>query len=199
MKSIVYFLIAQKTGMVKIGVTSQLKDRMDALQTACPVPLYLEAMLPGNRETEQNLHARFATSRSHGEWFRLTEDLMRFMDEIKAGKITPLLSAEGYVEVVRGKVKYKATPQQVFELAEGMWFDIWLSKFSKVAGVSKTAIQRWKKAAAEGRCIIPQAAFRALLCASDDYMAKLRDVYRQLNEPEPGDEVVIRERQVFRV
>jgi hypothetical protein len=72
-----YFLQAQHGGPVKIGFTQDLTSRMQTLGTGSPSPLRILAVAAaGTPELEADLHATFATARLHGEWFRLTEDLV---------------------------------------------------------------------------------------------------------------------------
>jgi hypothetical protein len=76
----VYFLQAQHGGPVKIGFTQDLVCRMQTLGTGSPSPLRVLAVAAeGTPEMEADLHATFAGARLHGEWFRLTEDLVGYI------------------------------------------------------------------------------------------------------------------------
>lgn len=77
----VYFIEAVGTCKVKIGFTSgEVMDRLRQLQTGCPVPLALRAVIDGDQRTEGNLHRRFAHLKQDGEWFEIGGDLARYMD-----------------------------------------------------------------------------------------------------------------------
>ncbi len=69
---LVYFVAHEPTAVVKIGTTNNLATRLRQLQAGSPVPLSVLFCIPGGRAIERELHTRFATSRTHGEWFKLT-------------------------------------------------------------------------------------------------------------------------------
>jgi hypothetical protein len=62
-----YFLRAGQ--LTKIGRSTDVPARIRTLQTGCPSPIRLIALLEGDRESEW--HQRFAEHRVHGEWFNL--------------------------------------------------------------------------------------------------------------------------------
>lgn len=69
---------------VKVGVTTNVRDRFAALQSASPSVLELVAFTPGaTRVLEAAIHDAFAADRLHGEWFQLDavgmDDLMKAM------------------------------------------------------------------------------------------------------------------------
>jgi hypothetical protein len=68
----VYFLLAPSVGLVKIGTTWRLADRVADLRLMSPVPLELVGHIAGDVETEAAYHLLFTAERSHGEWFRYT-------------------------------------------------------------------------------------------------------------------------------
>lgn len=81
LRSVVYFL--EGAGRVKIGWTSSLHSRLQALQAASPVPLRLLAIMRASQHMERELHVRFAEFRLHGEWFELAEPIRRFVAELR--------------------------------------------------------------------------------------------------------------------
>jgi len=85
MSGFVYFIEAEKLGVVKIGFSDSHPDRrLRELQTGCPAPLKLLAYFEGTANEERQLHRTFSDLRSHGEWFRLDGDL-RFLVNVLAG------------------------------------------------------------------------------------------------------------------
>ena len=76
--SVVYFVRQGTSGFVKIGVSTNIKNRLSTFQTSSPLPVLLLATMDGDAETERSLHARFAHLRVKGEWFRDAEDLTEF-------------------------------------------------------------------------------------------------------------------------
>lgn len=70
----IYFVQPVWGGPVKIGLTANLRSRLDAMQAMSPLPLRVLAVQPGDRDREIELHQRFAPWRTHGEWFSWDAD-----------------------------------------------------------------------------------------------------------------------------
>lgn len=75
------YVIADESGLAKIGRGADPWERLKNMQTATPQKLALLALIEGGAEVEQTLHARFASSRVRGEWFRLTPELEALIRE----------------------------------------------------------------------------------------------------------------------
>lgn len=71
----VYLIQPVHGGLVKIGSAYSPTSRLDEIQRMSPVPLQVVATIPGGYAVETELHQRFADDRSHGEWFRPSEEL----------------------------------------------------------------------------------------------------------------------------
>lgn len=69
----VYFATCREANAVKIGSSLDPHDRLSAIQIGCPLPITIEAILPGGYEEEFTFHRRFEHSRIHGEWFTICE------------------------------------------------------------------------------------------------------------------------------
>jgi hypothetical protein len=72
----VYVIEAKDAGLVKVGISENIKDRLLALQEASPTNLSLYLHIEARdryhaREIEQRAHAALAASRHHGEWFKV--------------------------------------------------------------------------------------------------------------------------------
>ncbi len=66
----IYFLLAKRSSLVKIGFSTQPMKRIDDLQFASPEPLKLLALIKDvPYSVEYDFHRAFDGSRSHGEWF----------------------------------------------------------------------------------------------------------------------------------
>lgn len=78
----VYFIYCEASSMIKIGFTSNIKNRLGNLKTMSPVPLRLIGTIEGTRVDEENLHKKFARLRSHGEWFKLERPLERYIEKV---------------------------------------------------------------------------------------------------------------------
>lgn len=77
---------------VKIGRAVDVAQRFHALQTASTEPLELLAVVPGHAVFEGAIHIRFARLREQGEWFRLDDDLLLFIEHAKAtGNLAAML------------------------------------------------------------------------------------------------------------
>lgn len=70
----VYF-IGSIEGPVKIGRSVAVQARLATLQTGCPTPIHILAVVDGGRLLERAYHEHFANDRLHGEWFRMSEAL----------------------------------------------------------------------------------------------------------------------------
>lgn len=79
----IYFIRAATLGLIKIGRTGCAMTRLEALRTSGPDQLELMGIMLCERggALEKELHARFMAGRAHGEWFRPTDDLLRFIAE----------------------------------------------------------------------------------------------------------------------
>lgn len=72
----IYFIRCTVTGLVKIGYTSQerIADRLQQLKVGSPTRLEVLGAQHGSPQVEHALHAFYDAKRSHGEWFRLTDE-----------------------------------------------------------------------------------------------------------------------------
>jgi len=69
----VYFVTCREANAVKIGFSVEPRARLPEIQWGCPLPLTLEAIVPGDAQEEKRFHHWFAEERITGEWFRLCE------------------------------------------------------------------------------------------------------------------------------
>jgi len=69
---VVYFIRAE-SGQIKIGVSVDVVERLQDLQSASPSRLELLGTVSGGLREEGRLHRKFAAHRLHGEWF--SEDI----------------------------------------------------------------------------------------------------------------------------
>jgi hypothetical protein len=67
----VYFVTCREANAVKIGHSGEPRLRVKEIQWGCPLPVVLEAVVPGGYEEEARLHGQFEQDRLTGEWFRL--------------------------------------------------------------------------------------------------------------------------------
>lgn len=76
----VYFLQAESGGLIKIGESTRVENRLLELSKACPMKLKVLVTAPGR---DKPLHEKFGKYREHGEWFRPEEELTTFIDSLK--------------------------------------------------------------------------------------------------------------------
>lgn len=77
--SYIYFIKAEETNKVKIGVATDVESRLASLQTSCPFKLKLEAKIQSEHPTllERTLHYNLKDNRLQGEWFNLDDKHLR--------------------------------------------------------------------------------------------------------------------------
>jgi hypothetical protein len=78
--SVVYVMQATWGGPVKIGFSTDLAGRLDALQGGYPWTLCVRRWFTGTFEDERELHQRLDVYRMRGEWFEDTEEVWRVVD-----------------------------------------------------------------------------------------------------------------------
>jgi len=78
--SIVYFLLDDEAGLVKIGYTTHLAGRTGELSRALGRPLTLIMQTPGGKSREAEIHDDWAEYRHSGEWFRFTGALKEALE-----------------------------------------------------------------------------------------------------------------------
>lgn len=79
----VYFI--QSGTRVKIGVATNVRDRLSGLQIGSPEPLHVLAVIENaGLSEERELHAKFARHHIRGEWFSLDGDLAAFVADLPA-------------------------------------------------------------------------------------------------------------------
>jgi hypothetical protein len=88
--SFVYFIRQGEKGPIKIGFAADPQKRKQQLQTSSSDTLHTLLVLPGTFQTEAHYHARFATLRLRGEWFRPEPELLEFIEKTRAENLARL-------------------------------------------------------------------------------------------------------------
>lgn len=70
----VYIIGSSGSPLVKIGRTTNLTQRLAAIQRMSPVPLVVLCTYDGGSAVETAMHRHFKDRRTHGEWFDLGDD-----------------------------------------------------------------------------------------------------------------------------
>jgi hypothetical protein len=91
----VYFVLFQ--GFVKIGIPTDIKNRLKSVHSSHPLPLTLLGVIPlppkMHRAKERSIHDQFAHLRQQGEWFRAEPELLQYIKE-NARDVHPFLTEE---------------------------------------------------------------------------------------------------------
>lgn len=74
----VYFLRAGN--VVKIGFTTNLRQRWAALRIANPETTFICHFVKGTQRTEREFHKRFSEYRVRGEWFDIRGRLAKYLE-----------------------------------------------------------------------------------------------------------------------
>lgn len=76
----IYFVSCRaKDFPIKIGWTSDMKGRIQSLQSGLPHPLVVLLELPGTPSRERDLHISFNEHKLNGEWFARHPEIMDFI------------------------------------------------------------------------------------------------------------------------
>lgn len=129
----IYFLQADRVGLIKIGHTSRhVNERIATIRSQSPVRLSLLATMEGDWRTEQELHDAFVNSHSHGEWFWPTRDIVDYIKNLRR----PILQAKA-VKVVATTAKSRTKPSTIYcqEKTKS-----WLIEFGKKLGLSPSGV-----------------------------------------------------------
>ena len=81
-QSFIYFIQAEN-GLIKIGYTRNLKERLDILRSMSHSKLTLLLVLKGDRKKESRMHEIFQDYRVHGEWFKPEKYLIEYIEEME--------------------------------------------------------------------------------------------------------------------
>jgi hypothetical protein len=72
---------AYSAGRIKIGTSNNVPDRLRGLSGQSPHPVTIIMTRPGSIDLERKLHACLDSLRLHGEWFRLTTEFRKYLDQ----------------------------------------------------------------------------------------------------------------------
>lgn len=97
-ESVVYVIGDGRSGVVKIGTTSNLRKRLKALQTGSAYELRVLWSFGGDVRLEEHLHRRYKDLRLEGEWFDFGDDdpVERVMATVDTYYLVPLGTCESW-------------------------------------------------------------------------------------------------------
>ncbi len=153
-KRLIYFVQAGVGGPIKIGITSDLENRLAGLKTSCPYPLSVIGTVQGTRSDERLLHLCLTCSRMTGEWFEPTPKVLALIKDAMAG-IWPEPPAP--VEQPR-VVEPQWEPAEFTAAARALGVN--LKALGAELGVSTSTAYRY----ANGEMVIPRTVALAVEC-----------------------------------
>lgn len=93
----VYMIEAVGLDRIKIGFTTDLIKRLRTIQTSCPAPVRLIAVIRGDRETERWWHDELRPFRAHGEWFHCGPEVAVQFGEANDAELLNEIKREWYL------------------------------------------------------------------------------------------------------
>lgn len=112
---LLYFIYNRYTGLIKIGVTRSLENRLKDLECAAGVRLDVMGTLEQSSDMEIPLHTALFQTRECGEWFRPSEDLVAIAKAPAREAIQALL--EKYAPTVRERERELAVIDEARQAA----------------------------------------------------------------------------------
>ena len=93
-------------GFVKIGVTSNPRNRLSVAQTLSPFQMRLVGAFEGDAKDEADLHLRFTKYHHRGEWFRREGELDAWCSEIErtCADLNPIEHLRRFLKAERGRL-----------------------------------------------------------------------------------------------
>jgi hypothetical protein len=81
----VYLIFCRASNLVKIGFSNKVGKRLAAIKAHSPTNLELVGIISSNNCTqlEMLLHRRLNHFNVHGEWFKVTKDVLMFVDIVE--------------------------------------------------------------------------------------------------------------------
>jgi len=118
---VVYFVRRERDGLIKIGTTIRLSERLKQIAAKEGCEITLLAVTPGDRKREMALHGQFAHLNVEWEWFEPAEGLLSFI----------ATDAQPWDGVDESDVKTLFTVK-----GRPSWY-AWLKEFSEFLGMSQ--------------------------------------------------------------
>ncbi len=105
----IYFIEAKEFARIKIGYSSRVSSRAEALQKQAPTELVQLLTIQGGPAEEAKLHRIFKSARAYGEWFNATPDLREFIEELRSASHPLDVIEAAYLKLEPSKRKRAAT------------------------------------------------------------------------------------------
>lgn len=118
----VYF--AYSAGRIKIGTSLYPESRCKDLSLQSPHPVTIIMTVNGGYDLEQEFHRLFDALREHGEWFRLSNEIRRFLHQTlcRTG-VRKLREAEAAFSEWLAEMDLVSVPRHSFEKSDASNFN----------------------------------------------------------------------------
>lgn len=90
----VYFVGNREHNLVKIGTSKNVKKRIECIQIGFPYTLETFITLEGGEQVEKTLHFKFKEYHLRGEWFKLSKEILDFIETPEIIKHSAFKDAE---------------------------------------------------------------------------------------------------------
>lgn len=77
----VYFI--GNEDFIKIGVSDEIHNRISDIQTSFPFKIRVHLLIEGGFGLENELHRKFSTYSTYGEWFRLSPEIVNYISSME--------------------------------------------------------------------------------------------------------------------
>lgn len=126
----IYFIENIETKHIKIGFTTNVKERLGQLQTSSPHELRVLSICEGDDKYEKELHGKFNEFRVRGEWFMPDKELMNHIKSLEPYQVInkryngiTKLRKDKKMSMEDVSKKLKITKQGVYEIEKRYEYD----------------------------------------------------------------------------
>ncbi|MEP0323269.1 GIY-YIG nuclease family protein [Bauldia litoralis] len=125
---------------IKIGTSTDVTARMDALANANPHPLILIGVIDGGVTVERLIHDALSEYRIHREWFHARKPVIDLIDRLiaRGPEILP-----GFRSRERLKVADLSAQQVVAKTARDIWPHKTAEALARITGYSTRSAENW--------------------------------------------------------
>lgn len=116
---VVYFVHACGLGLVKIGLTSSIGERMVNLTAGSPIALRLLGVVPGNYEMEQDFHREASGRNHHSEWYVFTLHEIAEIESVLSKPLSATRKIDALKTMLRRTAKFMPDMDVVGDLHAG--------------------------------------------------------------------------------
>ena len=79
----IYFIQASKSKLIKIGCTSNVRQRVWDLRRSFPEDINILKIIKGSFKDETELHKKFKSLNEYNEWYNPGENLLDFIEKLE--------------------------------------------------------------------------------------------------------------------